>query len=331
MIAVTGIGVLAPHAEGRDAFARLLAGEPPRPESLTIEGRAFSLLRTADPVSVPVREARRLTRPALFTLAASREALGGASFPPEATGFALGTGFGSIEATRLTLEALFERADHVSPTQFVGSVRHDAASAAARLLSFRGPSVAASARRLSFEQALGWAIRQLRSGRARAMLAAGADEVTPLLLRALGRGRLRGEKWTQGEGAAALLLERESEARDAGRPVLARIGGVVEGVGSVDDQARAIERAFEQPSDLLVAESDLAARLLTRGLGAKAPPAVSETTGQLAAGGAFAAVASVLAVSGAIDAPAWRGRTALVAAREADDSFFAYTVAAGTP
>jgi hypothetical protein len=271
------------------------------------------------PAQVPAREARRLTRAATFALGAAREALGAASV--EATGIALGSGYGSSETTRLALEGLFERADLLSPSHFVASVRHDAASAVARILALRGPSAALSARRLSFEQALGWSIVQLRRERARSMLVVGADEASDVLARSLRRGRLRGKPLEDGEGAGALLVERD----DSGAPALARTERFVEGAGSADDLVAAIRRALGGRFDAVYTDEDGSARRracaerVASGLACE-KIAVAARTGHVAAGGALVAVEAVRAVA------AGSRERVLVYAREVDGAYFAYAL-----
>jgi 3-oxoacyl-[acyl-carrier-protein] synthase II len=342
-LAVTGVGVIAAEAQGRSAFARSLVSAPSEPEAIEIEGKRLSIRRVSDPAPVPPREARRLTRPALFALAAAQEALEplGKSFDANDVGVAVGTGYGSIEETRLALDALLERADHLSPAHFVASVRHEAQSAVARLLGLRGPAICASSRRLSFEDALAWSAVQLRAKRARAIVVVGTDEVTPLSARLFRRSRLTGEHIVLGEGAGALLLEREDDARAAGRAPLAILRAWVSGVGSPVEEAAAIDRATERNGvsrerlELFLDDSEGSKRrklerealleaLEYRGIRPLETLPTAEHTGHAPSAGAFVAVAAALAVSGAV--PKKRPRAALVSAREADGSFAAYVL-----
>src|SRR5205823_1380337 len=148
----------------------------------------------------------------------------------------------------------------------------------------------------SFEQALGWAIVQLRARRAKAMLVAGADEMTPLLARTLARGRI-GPPLVEGEGAAAILVEREEDARANGRAPLAGIAAIASGTGSPGTQADAIASKLTLPSSVALLsdedgttrrarESDeLASELAERGIAVARRLAVAEWTGRIASGG----------------------------------------------
>ncbi len=298
---VTGTGIVAPGAGP--------------PEEILADGRRLLVRRAALPASLSPHHAGRLPRPARLALAACEEALAGA--PTEGMGVALGSGFGSVEATRLALEGLFERADLVSPRHFVASMRDEAAGAVARSLSLRGPSVATSARRLSFEQALGWALLQLRRRRAPSLLVVGTDEVTPLLARSLARGRLCRERIVWGEGAGALLLEEDGSPR----PALARIERLVEGSGTVSDLIAAVRRAFGSSFDAVFTDEDGGARrakdarLVAEAFGCE-KVATAETTGHLAAGGALAAALAVRSGLGRV----------LAYARETDGPFAAYVL-----
>jgi 3-oxoacyl-(acyl-carrier-protein) synthase len=325
VIVVTGIGAVAAGATGSAAFATLLSKEAP----------ASHAIAELPAVPISAREARRLSRPAVFALAAASEALGSREAPRD-VGIALGTGFGSVELTRQALEALSERADLLSPATFVASVRHEAQTTVARALKLQGPAIAASARRLSFEDALGWALVQLGNGRAKRIVAVGADELTPLLERLLARYRLVRERIVLGEGAGALVLEQAEDVQ--GRKVLARVRAWTSGVGSPAEQAAAIERALRRESvdprsiELFLDDGEGSSRrrrereeLLAALTEAKpALRTVAEHTGHFMAAGSLVAVAGVLAVSGA-----WAGlkaRAALVSAREADGSFAAYVL-----
>ncbi len=294
---VTGVGAIAPSAH----------------EDVRADGRVLKMMRAATPATIASREARRLTRPSLLALAACKEALGDAA--TEGLGIALGSGFGACEATRLALEGLFERADLISPSHFVASVRHEAASSIARVLSLRGPAVATSARRLSFEQALGWALRQIGRARARGMLVAGTDEVTPLLARSLARARLRHEPIAFGEGAGALLLEGE----ETSRPALARIEGFLEGAGTIDDMLQAVRRRFGGRFDLILTDEEGSDRRRADALRVGeelACPTRATDSGYVASGGSLVAVAAVRAPE----------KRVLCYAREVDGTFAAYSV-----
>jgi 3-oxoacyl-(acyl-carrier-protein) synthase len=327
VIVVTGIGAVAAGATGTAAFATLLSKEAP----------ASRTIAELPALPISAREARRLSRPAAFALAAASEALGSREGAiAREDGVALGTGFGSVELTRQALEALSERADLLSPATFVASVRHEAQTTVARALKLQGPAVAASARRLSFEDALGWALVQLSLGRAKRIVALGADELTPLLERLLARYRLVRERIVLGEGAGAIVLEREEDVR--GR-VLARVRAWTSGVGSPAEEAAAVERALQKDGvdpgsiELFLDECDGSSRrrrereallaALTKVKPARVR-AVADHAGHFMAGGSLVAVAGVLAVSGAW--PGVRARAALVSAREADGSFAAYVL-----
>lgn len=364
-VVVTGLGVQGAGVHGLPAFARALAAPPPIPRDVDSPGIRSSFEEAGRPVLVlalpagppppaPPREARRLSRPALMALAVAGEALalGTPAFPdPTETGIALGTGYGSVEATRATLAALEEEGSLLSPNQFVASVRHEAQAALARVLGLRGPAVAASARRLSFEDALAWALVQVERGRAPRVLALGVDEITPLLARVLSRYRLlAGERIVWGEGAGALLLESEASARARGARPLARVAAWAAGAGSPADEAAAIAQALERSGidagslELFLDEAEGSqrrarerARLLEALRGHGVEPALvrgtAEHVGHLPAGGALAAVAGVLAVSGEWAVPGARPgpspRGVLVSAREADGAFFAYVLTRG--
>lgn len=164
----------------------------------------------ADPAGETADRTERLA------LAAAAEALGApASLGGADGGVAVGTTLAGLEAHR-TPGAL--------------------AALLARRYGARGPVAAVSTACASGTAAIGLACGWIREGRARCVLAGGADVLSPFVfsgfdaLRALSPGAARPfdagrDGLTLGEGAAFLLLEEEEGARRRGARVLARVTG----------------------------------------------------------------------------------------------------------
>ncbi len=133
--------------------------------------------------------------------------------------------------------------------------QHMGAARVARLLGARGPNTTINTACASGTDALGHALSLLRLGRARAVLAGGADAiVTRLALASMGRlGALsknnddpqhasrpfdaRRDGFVLGEGAGVLLLETEQAAQERGARIYAELAGVGWSFDATDDTA----------------------------------------------------------------------------------------------
>lgn len=182
------------------------------------------------------------SRAALMASVASRRAyedagIGSAGVERER----IGVVFGSVMATRPTVEprgawspagAPRSRRAALNPPSTPASISR----APARELDLRGPNRLLSTACASGNSAIALAAELLRDGQADAMVAGGADEISYAMLlmfnsfRSLAPDAVRPFDLNRrglmlAEGAAALLLERESDARARGARVYGRVAG----------------------------------------------------------------------------------------------------------
>jgi len=254
-VVVTGAGAVSPLGlTAKESWDGLLAG---RSGVATIE--AF------DPTDFPVRiaaevagfdaaavfgrrRARHLDRFAQFALVAAREALGQSGLEVAADPFRVGVVFGSGIGGIATLEEQIhllraEAPDRVSPYMCPMMIPNMAAGEIAMETGAMGPNSCTVTACAASATAIGDAYELIRSGRADAVIAGGAEAViTPICIagfaamkalsarnddpgrasRPFDAGR---DGFVCGEGAAALVLEERSLALGRGAPVLGEVVG----------------------------------------------------------------------------------------------------------
>jgi 3-oxoacyl-(acyl-carrier-protein) synthase len=250
---VTGLGVVGAHGIGRDSlFAALRSG---RPLASAIDrsagyhaadsSRLAALVPRVDLAAwLPPAEARRLSVPSRFAVAAARMAVeeaGAASLTGRRVAVVLATAFGALLFTeKLVRQILDEGPESAQPFYFSECVANAAAARVAIALGARGANVTITEREAGPLLALARAAQEVREGRADVAIAGAADEMTPLLHALLDRfratARARGGRdeaarpfdaardgVLAGEGASAVVVERDATARARGATVLARL------------------------------------------------------------------------------------------------------------
>ncbi len=184
----------------------------------------------------------------------------------EQVGLVLGTMFGSLhtisEFDRRILEA---GPVYVSPMDFANTVINAAAGQAAITHKLRGVNSTISTGPTSGLQAIAYATDLVRSGRAKAVLAGGAEELCFQSFYNFDRAGLLCARnpphratpfdatrngFVLGEGAALVMLEAEASARQRGARVLAEIRGHASGYDSSceneeSDSIKVIARTME--------------------------------------------------------------------------------------
>ncbi len=202
---------------------------------------------------LPAAQARRMSLPGRFALAASRLALDEAGLPARDTSLhlrtavVLGTAYGPASVTeQLLVQILRQGPETASPAAFAESVASAAAAQIALAFAARGPNLAVTQREASDLLALGEAARLVRTGEADRALVVVVDELTPLLHAVLDRfgalarperdGAERARPFDHGrsggaaaEGATALLVEPAAAAAARGCRPLVRLLRVVRG------------------------------------------------------------------------------------------------------
>lgn len=243
---ITGLGTVGAYGSGAESLRRVLAAsEPPAPAEVD-RSAGYHLAQAPrralllDPALlrewVPPGEARRMSPPSRFALAAARMALRcaglGEGLPDERTGVVISTAFGpSSYSEGLLRQILLEGPESASPILFMESVANAPAAQIAIASKARGPSVTICQREAGALLAVGQAAADVAAGRVPRALAGTLDEMTPLLHSLLDRfGALARNSGPEGtphgkqiarpldrrragfvaaEGATMLLLEGE--------------------------------------------------------------------------------------------------------------------------
>src|SRR5713226_6159693 len=284
-VAVTGIGVISPlgasleefHrslAEGRSGIRRLppeIAQGSGVQVGATVEWNPSSLFKQA--------AAENLERVSQFAVGAAAQAIAasGLELGPrrERIGVYWGTGLGGAHTLDASYRQLYGRGEwRTRPLTVVMAMSNAAGSNVALRHGLRGPFANFSTACSSSAMALGEAMRAIAAGRADAMIAGGAEALlTPGILAAWFALRTlapadptdpaasckpfdkRRAGLVLGEGAAAFVLEDESQARARGAPIHALLTGYGNSCDAThmsrpdrDGQVRAMREALAEAS-----------------------------------------------------------------------------------
>jgi 3-oxoacyl-[acyl-carrier-protein] synthase II len=289
-VVVTGLGAVTP-----------LGNDVPSTWEAAVSGRSgIDFISTFDTSGFPVRiaaevkgfdpaavvgpkEARRLDRFVVLSVAASMEAVGDAqldgAYDPSRVGVLFGSAIGGLIGITEQHQILLDRgADRVSP-YFIPSVLVDAASGQIAIaLGLRGPNYAPVSACATGSTAIGEAAEVIRRGAADAVLAGGAEAcLHPLILAGFCamRGLVAEEEYpprasrpfdltragfVMGEGACVLVLEELEAAQARGARIYAEVLGYgasndahhlaqpdPESLGVVEMMRAALERAEIEP------------------------------------------------------------------------------------
>jgi 3-oxoacyl-[acyl-carrier-protein] synthase II len=254
-VAVTGLGAVTPLGnDWRSTWDAAVAGRSgidfistfdasPYPVRIAAEVKGFDPAEIVGP-----KEARRLDRNVVLSVAAATEAFADASldgvYEPSQVGVLFGTAIGGIIGIVEQNSILAERGpDRVSP-YFIPSVLVDTASGQIAIsLGLRGPNYAPVSACATGSTAVGEGAEVIRRGDADAVLAGGAEAcLTPLILagfcsmrglaaedeyppRASRPFDLTRAGFVMGEGACVLVLEELEAARARGATVYAEVLG----------------------------------------------------------------------------------------------------------
>jgi len=282
--AVTPLGLDAPSSwetalAGRSGIGFIEAFDPSEfPVRIAGEVRGFEIGDL-----VPPKEARRLERYTLISLAAAKEALDESALKEEYAedriGIIFGSAIGGLIGIAEQHRTLMERGpDRVSP-YFLPHVLVDSASGQLAIsLGIRGPNYAPVSACATGSHAVGEGAETIRRGDADAILAGGTEAcIHPLIL--AGFTAMRGlaaedespprasrpfdatrAGFVMGEGACALMLEELESARARGATIYAEVLGYgasndgyhmaapePEAVGVAEMMRAALERAGVEP------------------------------------------------------------------------------------
>jgi beta-ketoacyl-acyl-carrier-protein synthase II len=254
-VAVTGLGAVTPLGnDWRSTWDAAVAGRSGIDFISTFDTSAYPVRIAAevkgfDPAAiVGPKEARRLDRNVVLSVAAATEAFADASldgvYEPSRVGVLFGTAIGGISGIVDQHDVLGERGpSRVSP-YFIPSVLVDAASGQIAIsLGLRGPNYAPVSACATGSTAVGEAAEVIRRGDADAVLAGGAEAcLHPLIL--AGFCAMRGlaaedehpprasrpfdatrAGFVMGEGACVLVLEDLEAAQARGAEIYAEVLG----------------------------------------------------------------------------------------------------------
>jgi 3-oxoacyl-[acyl-carrier-protein] synthase II len=247
--AITGVGVVAPIGVGEQAFWDALAEERSAIARVTPgEGGLAIAARVGDfgakQVIAPA-QLRRMPRLAQMTIVAARQALAAAEPGVADTriGVVTGTGLGTVDETMAFTRGFVDKgAEGASPMLFPVSVMNAVAGQLALECKLRGVNTTVNHRDHSALSAITLGCDMLELGRADALVVAAFDELSApvehgyVKLGGVARDAMRPydvarDGLVPGEGAAAIVLEREDDARRRG----ARVRAVVAGRGETGE------------------------------------------------------------------------------------------------
>jgi 3-oxoacyl-[acyl-carrier-protein] synthase II len=258
-VVVTGLGWVGAAGCGRDDLvAALEAGAPLTREVDRGAGyhrpRGSRRAALVDPASLsrwlPPAEARRMSPPSRFAVAAARMAMEDAGLegePPGPVAVMVATSFGpSSHTEKFYRQVLREGPEAASPALFTECVANAPAAQVAIACRATGANVTITQREAGPLLALAKGAAEVASGRAVRALVGSVDEMPPLLHALLDRfGALAAPEDVEGErgrpfdrdrtgflaaeGATMLVLEREQDARRRGVAPLARLALHVRG------------------------------------------------------------------------------------------------------
>ncbi len=254
-VAVTGLGAVTPLGnDWRSTWDGAVAGRSGIDFIGSFDASEFPVrvaaeVKDFDPTAiVGPKEARRLDRNVLFSMAAAVEGWSDAGlegvYEPSRVGVLFGTAIGGIGGIIEQYEIMRQRGpDRVSP-YFIPAVLTDTASGQIALqFGVRGPNYAPVSACATGSTAIGEAAEVIRRGDAEAVLAGGAEAcITPVIL--AGFCAMRGlaaeddypprasrpfdatrAGFVMGEGACVLVLEELESARARGAHVYAEVLG----------------------------------------------------------------------------------------------------------
>jgi 3-oxoacyl-[acyl-carrier-protein] synthase II len=240
-VLITGIGAVTPMGNtARELHEGWLAGRVGIADGV---GACTGF----DPTEfMSVKEVRRADRFAQLAIAAAGQALEDAGWDADAppaepaeVGCVIGSGIGGMATFEAQCQILNERGpERVSPLAIPLIMGNAAAGVVAMRHGLQGPVFGVMSACASGTHALGEAMRMIRSGEAKAVVAGGAEAtLTPLAKAAFARMEAtspsgisrpfdaRRDGFVMGEGAGVLVLESEELAKERGARVLGEVLG----------------------------------------------------------------------------------------------------------
>jgi len=273
-IVVTGIGVCSPLGVDVETFwSGALAGTVATRDLTRFDTSRLSASRGGEMRRPAADDGRPLVVELAVTVAemAVRDA---ALSPADVALERAGVCFGTVMGTRPSVERWLTNGRHADPAVQPWASPSLLSRAPARRLGFGGPNAVIATACAAGNSAIALGADLLRAGRADAMVVGGADELSQAMLMMFDSFRLLApdavrpfdrarEGLLLGEGAAALVLEREADARARRARILGRVLGYAnvadayhvtaphpEGRGAIRAMRRALARAGVEPADV---------------------------------------------------------------------------------
>ena len=236
-IVVTGLGVVSPIGNGVVAFEGALLAGRPNVTSVEIFDAAPYRTRIAQTVCAGLRGPGD---PAIaFALTAAEEAISHAGLSVTmlpGCGVAMATTAAGWTATPHLFESFRRDAKPAASYSPEELFKEAVLFAVASCFDLHGPSALLSPACAAASSAIAWAAQRIHDGDAEVMLAGAADALTEVVFAGFHAMRLLADDACRpfsasrrglvlSEGAAILVLESESHARDRGATILARLTG----------------------------------------------------------------------------------------------------------
>jgi 3-oxoacyl-[acyl-carrier-protein] synthase II len=293
-VVITGIGLVTPVGTGTDnSWQALLAGESGVAPITQFDTEAFRVkiageVKDWDPLRyVDKKKVKELDRFTQFAMGAGKYAIEDAHLEltheeRDEAGCFVGVGLGGLWTLEKTKAVILEKGpSKISPYAIPGIIANLAAGQLSMAYGLRGPSYCTTSACSSGAHALGEAFEWIRRGRAKVMVAGGAEAtVTPVGIggfeammalskrnndpkgasRPFDKGR---DGFVCGEGSGILVLESLSRAKKRGAKIYAEITGygassdayhltqpAPEGEGAQRSMRMALKDAGLNPTDL---------------------------------------------------------------------------------
>lgn len=255
-VVVTGIGVLSPMGTGWSAFWRAcVAGESgigliTQFDTTRFDCKIAGELKGFNAEDyIPKKDVRKMDRFVQYACAASKLALEDAKLEvtPEIAsdiGVIIGSGIGGMQTLENQHRTLMERGpEKISPFFIPMMIANMASGVVSIMFGLQGPNMTIVTACATGAHCIGEAAETIREGKARMMLAGGAEAViTPMSVGGFGAMHALSTRnddpqrasrpfdkdrdgFVMGEGAAILLLEDEASAKARGATIYGEIAG----------------------------------------------------------------------------------------------------------